>query len=515
MKKRFYSMFLACTMVLSLSACGKRDKETIAEETATNVTVYQVGSDEIEATVTYTGELKASETVGVSAKIGAKATSVYVNEGDRVTAGQVLATLDSKDLQLAYDQVLAAFNSATANYNMIVNSSTKQSAAGAKQNLESAEIAYNTAKTNYDRESQLYAQNSNVKLAEQSYQDAQSGYQRAKELYDQDTALIAAKNALTSAQDNLMRTQKLFDMGAATQVELDAATQSVQNAQANVDAQEASKQSSIDTAYSAMLQAEENLKTVRVTASAAVDAAKNALDQAEFARNTARENISLTETANAESIKTAKAGVASAKANLASAENNLNNTRITAPIDGYIAGKNLNAGQMASPGIELFNIKNSGNINCEINVTESVIPYITQGTPARISVKSAGVENVSGTVTLVNTVKNDATGMYKVQVSIPNPDNTLKVGMFVDVTLVTQQASDSLTIPSEAIMQDGSTLYVYKAHGDTAEKCEIITGIKTDDKTEVLSGLLAGDQIILSGKEYLSEKNNKIKIADE
>ena len=52
MKKRFYSMFLACTMVLSLSACGKRDKETTAEETATNVTVYQVGSDEIEATVT-------------------------------------------------------------------------------------------------------------------------------------------------------------------------------------------------------------------------------------------------------------------------------------------------------------------------------------------------------------------------------------------------------------------------------------------------------------------------------
>jgi HlyD family secretion protein len=513
MKKEIISILLAASFLAAVSGCGKKDENPVSADAASvNVSVFNAETGPIEKSVSYTGEVKAFESVGVSAKVSAKAVSVAVKEGDRVSAGQVLATLDSKDIKLSYDQVLASYNSAVANYNMVVNSSTAQASAGARQKLESAQLAYDSARTAYDREKQLYEQNSAVKLAKQAYTDAAANYDRAKELYDRDTALIAAKNSLSSAQDALSRTEKLFDMGAATQLELDNAKKTVENAQANINSLEASKQGSIDSAYTAMVQAEENLKSTQINASAAVDAAKSSFENAEFSLKTAKENISLTETSNSESIKTAKAGVDSAKANLAIAENNLNNTKITAPISGYISSKKVSTGQMVVSGAEIFNIKNSSNIDCEIKVTESVIASVNQGTPATVSVKSAGVENISGSVTTVNPVKDEATGMYTVRVSIPNENNLLKIGMFVDVKLITDSAASAVIIPSEAIMQDQDSLYVYVADGDTAKKCIIETGIENDDKTEIVSGLSDGDRVIISGKDYLSEKNNKIKI---
>jgi len=510
--KRIISFMIASAMLFSIAGCGKKKEASGENMNAANVSVYRATSEQIEDTVTYTGEIKAFESVGIAAKVSAKVTEVMVQEGDRVTAGQVLAKLDEEDIRLSYNQVQASYNSAVANYNMVVNSSTVQASTGAKQKLESAQIAYDAAKSAYDREVQLNAQNSNVKLAEQAYQDASAAYERAKNLYDQDTSLVAAKNALTSAQDALNRTEKLFEMGAATQLELDQAKQNAQNAQANVDNLEVSKQASLDAAHMQMLQAQENLKTAQVNVNAALDHAKNTLDNAAFALDSAKEAVTLTEVSNAETIKNAKAGVDAARANLALAENNLKNTSIIAPIDGFVASNSANVGQMAVAGYDLFQIKNSSDINCEINVTESVITSVTAGTPAMISVKSAGVENVSGTVTLVNTVKNDATGMYKVQVTIPNADNQLKVGMFVDVELVTGQAEGAVVIPSEAIIWEQEEAYVFVAEGETAMRVPVVTGIENDEMTEIISGVSAGDEVVVKGKEYLSEKNNQIKI---
>ena len=247
------------------------------------------------------------------------------------------------------------------------------------------------------------------------------------------------------------------------------------------------------------------------------DAAKIRLDNAELNYTSAKENLDLqTGVTSEKTIMSASAAVQAAKATLDIAENNLKNTSIVAPISGFVSSRNLVKGQMVSPGIEIFSIKNTGSVDVKINVTETDIPYIKVGTPAQISVKSASIGPVEGAVSAAEQAKNDQTGLFGVKISIPNEDGKIKAGMFADINLVLEISENAVAIPSEAIMQKGEEFYVFVASkdGKTAEKKVVIKGIENTEMTEILSGIDEGEKVILKGKEYLSEKNNKIRITD-
>lgn len=568
MKKRIISSILIAAMVLSLASCGKKE-ETSAEpvEVATNVTVYQAGTGNLSTTVTYTGEIKPYEEVGVAAKVSGTVSKVYVEEGQYVNAGDTLFTIDDKDLKLQYQQVLASYNSAKAGYDKTVTAGAQQSETQVSQaynaatleleaaqksysrelqlyqsgaNVTTAELAYKDATDAYNREKQMYDDQSNVIVAQTAYDNALAAYNRTKELYDNDTSLIAARNGLKQAEDNLARVKELFNMGAATQLDVDNSTTAVENARASLQSLEASQKAQLDGAQAALTQAEEGLRTVNTTSSAAVDAAfsamrraeenlnsvrtnaKAALDAAESrlknaqnAVQAAKENMDLTiNVVNPQNNKTAKASLDSAKAALDISQNNINNAVIKSPISGYVSTKLVNEGQVISPNVAMITIENANSVNAEINVTESVISRLQLGTPATIAVRSAGIEEIHGTVSMLNTAKNDK-GMYTVQINIPNDNNVLKIGMFADITLITADLADVIKIPSEAIMQSNEgEKYVYVANGDIAEKRVIAEGLSDEESTQIISGINSGDNIIIKGKEYLSEKNNKISIVE-
>lgn len=452
-----------CICFCALSACSSGGKTQTTATTGINVTVYKAAEGGIESTVSYTGTLAAAESVSVSSKVSAKAESVPVKEGDYVNAGDVLARLDATDIRLSYEQALAAYESAVAGYNSVTRSSSRQQKAQANQALLSAQTAYDQAKANYDREKILFENASNLKLAEQSYNDAKAAYDRTKQL---------------------------FDMGGASQLELDGS-------------------------YSALVSSEENYKTVTATLSAAFDAARTALANAENALSNAKENVTLTENAAAASVETATASVNSARAALNIAQNSLSNTTITAPISGYVSKSNVSNGQMVAAGTVAFEIKNTDMIDAEIHVTESVIPLIDIGTKALISVSSVGITDLEGAVTLVNPVKDDMTGLYTIKVSIDNSNSAINAGMLADITLTTASHDDIIKIPSRALINDGDDYFVYIADGNTAKKKEVTIGVSDDAYTEITTGILAGDSVIVDGKDYLSEKNNEINITGD
>lgn len=458
--KKAAAAIIAATMLVTLVGCGEQPvKETT--QTATNITAYTVTSGDIANNGSYTGEIKEGGIAGVSAKVSAKVIGINVDEGSYVNAGDVLAVLDSSDIQLSYNQALAAYNSAKANYDMTANSTTVQAETQARQAVSSAQIEHDNALASYNRE---------------------------KALYDGDTSLVAARNALNDANLNYSRMQQLFALGSVSQIELDAAKTAAENAQASVSSLEAAKQSTLEAAKTRYDNAVNNLKS-------------------------AKETLNLTvNVTNEKSTSVAEANVASAKAALDIASHNLANTSITAPISGYIATKNLKNGQMTSPGIEIFSIVSTNSVEAEFNVTESVIPFVKVGTPAVVSVKSAGINDIEATVTSVNQTKNAQTGLYTVKVSIANSDNLLKVGMFADVKLTLETSENVVYIPLDAVLQADDTMYVYVTDGTTATKRELTLGISDGEYTEVTSGLSAGEQIVVKGKEYLSETNNLVNI---
>ena len=465
MKKRIISLIAAISMLAALSACGKKEEQaTDAEvETGTNVTAYTITAEGIESTVTYTGEIKSSDSVSVSSKASGTAKSVNAELGSYVKAGDVLLTVDSTDYQLQYNQALASYNSANAAYNSTVGGSQQQSVNKLRDAVTSAQTEYDNALSNYNRE---------------------------KTLYDNNTNLVSAKNALEDAKSNYERTKSLYELGAASETSLNSTRIAYENAEA------------------AVASTENNLKT-------SLETAKSRLDSAEVNLASAKENYDLTvNILNPESEATAKAQVASAKAALDIAKNALDNTTVRAPISGYVSAKNISKGEMVAQGVTIFEISDISTVVGEISVTESVISSGKVGTPARIAVKAADVEGISGSVSLVNTVKNDATGLYTVRVSIPNKDSVLKAGMFAEISLVTASVKDAVTVPSDAVMQEKSDFYVYVIDeaSSTAERRDVVIGISDDNKTEITGGLSIGETIVVSGKEYISEKNNIVNI---
>ena len=398
MKKIIAYIAVLCLVITSFCGCKKEEIEKT--NTATNVTVHEISANDINSEVNYTGEIKALEESDVAPKITATIKSFNCEIGDFVNEGDVLAVLDDTDYLIAYNQALAAYNTAYGSFQqMTLQLSTA---------VSTAQMEYDNALLNYNRQKTLY------------------------------------------------------DAGAISKITLETA--------------------------------------------------QTRLNTAELNLNSAKKNYDIAITST---YATAKASVDSAQAVLDSATNNLNNTVIKAPIAGYVASKNGTLGQVAAAGSPMFSIKSTDVVNVEISVTESVIPYITLGTRATVSVSTASLDNINGEVSVVNTVKNAQTGMYTVKIKIDNKDNLLKLGMMADVVLETQSKSGVIVIPRSSIMQDDEGYSVYVVKDNKAEKRTITIGITNNDFTEVTSGLSAGETVVVSGKEYISEENNIVNIVEE
>ena len=478
--KKILCLVLALAMSMSLASCKKKDDQAAAEPTAapTNVTVQTADLGTIMNSVTNTGEVVPVEEVAVSAKLSGKAVSSNVTVGKYVSAGDVLFSIEDTDYRLQVNQAKAAlesaqagYESAQAGYNSTVGGTQQQSIQQVEQALTSAKLGVESAQQNYDRQKQLRDNNSNVILAQNAYNDAKAAYERTK---------------------------SLFDMGAATQVAL-------------------------DSAQTAMLQAEENLKTTEVTANASLEAAETSLKNAQEALDSAQKNYDLTinvlnpdrEKTAKSSVQTAASSIQSAKAAYDLAANTLSNTVVRAPISGYVTSSNVTVGQMVQAGSPMVNIIDTHSMDIKLKVTESVVTGISAGSEAQISVKSAEIEGLSGTVATVSPSKDAQTGLFEVTINVPNSEGILKGGMFADVEIITEKYEGLLCIPSTAVVSEDDKSYVYVEQSGNAVKKEVTLGKSDDTSVEVLSGVSQGENVIVKGKEYITESNTAVKIVTE
>ena len=77
------------------------------------------------------------------------------------------------------------------------------------------------------------------------------------------------------------------------------------------------------------------------------------------------------------------------------------------------------------------------------------------------------------------------------------------------------KSTEAIVVSSDALLEaEDGTKYVYIVDGDNAKRADVVTGIVTDEVVEIISGISVGDKVIVSGKEYISEKNTAIKIVD-
>ncbi len=180
--------------------------------------------------------------------------------------------------------------------------------------------------------------------------------------------------------------------------------------------------------------------------------------------------------------------------------NNLGeNTRLTSPISGVVTARNYDPGDMAS-GLPILTIENINPVKVIINVSESFYSQVTKGMPATVQVDALANENFEGKISLIHPTLNSVSHTFPVEIEVNNTDQRLRPGMFSRVTM-NFGTNDRPLVPDMAVLkQTGSNdRYVFVEKDGKAFYTLVQLGTRIEDKYEIVSGLSAGDRVIVQG----------------
>ena len=184
-------------------------------------------------------------------------------------------------------------------------------------------------------------------------------------------------------------------------------------------------------------------------------------------------------------------------------------SNIKAPFSGVVTNTFVKEGDMANPGMPLVSVEGASKLQVMAMVSENDIVSIKKGMPVSVLVKSSN-EKLSGKVSEVSISATNTGGQYLVKIDLGKTDNTVLSGMFVNVQFpvankVTTSKSELLLVPESALVKQGQLTGIYTiGTGKVAILRWLRTGKNFGDQVEVLSGLSANEQYIVSadGKLY-------------
>jgi HlyD family secretion protein len=243
-----------------------------------------------------------------------------------------------------------------------------------------------------------------------------------------------------------------------------------------------------------------------VVSQSALDDAEKDYRMAVNKQNVARAQMTVLQAKIAQS----QAQVAEDQANLKQLEEQLSYTDITSPIDGIVLSRDVEIGDAVSSILVLgssatlvMTIGDTSQVYVKGKVDESDIGRVYMGQPARIKVESFKDKTFKGVVTKISPmgVEKDNVTTFEVRVSIDNPGGELKAEMTANAEIILDEHKNVLQIPEGSIIYDKdrkASVEVPDPKGkDGQRKVAINIGISNGAKTEVLSGLKEGDQVIL------------------
>ena len=277
----------------------------------------------------------------------------------------------------------------------------------------------------------------------------------------------------------------------------------------------------VDEAQAAVHHAEEEIQRSKSDVSraeadnVALHANANRLEQASKSRpgliaQQELDDATAKDRASAAQVDAAKSALAAAQQELAVAKANqqhyaaLNGySNIVAPYDGVVTWRFSDTGSLvqagtsngnAQPVVTLAEVK---VLRLRIPVPESLAAKVRVGDTADVAVQATG-EHFTGKVTRFTDALDPSTRTMQVEIDVPNPNYRLQAGMYADVQLRANAIPNALTVPIQAVRRTdtGASVLIVNSQ-NKVESRDIRIGIESPSRVEVISGLQAGDQVIV------------------
>ncbi len=208
------------------------------------------------------------------------------------------------------------------------------------------------------------------------------------------------------------------------------------------------------------------------------------------------------EAVSKEAFQEAETDLATLKAEMDMIEAQIAQTELRAPFSGIIGLRKVSVGAYVSPSTDIALLTKNQPLKVELSVPERYAGTLKPGAP--ISFTAEGdLSQRKAKVYATDSHVDSETRAYKVRALYDNPGGKLLPGRYVNVTLTTQEYTDALAIPSEAIVSEMGVDKVFVYRNGIATPTEIIKGLRTENLVQVLRGLEVGDTVITTGTMQL------------
>ncbi|MFB3777688.1 MAG: efflux RND transporter periplasmic adaptor subunit [Bryobacteraceae bacterium] len=204
----------------------------------------------------------------------------------------------------------------------------------------------------------------------------------------------------------------------------------------------------------------------------------------------------------------ARATYEQAAAGERAARKRLADTVLTAPADGYVAGRSVEAGDMAAAGRPAFQIVKLDPVEVLVGVPETDIHLVRPGQKATVRIPALPGQTFTGSVRVINVAADPSTRSYMVRIAVPNPKRVLRLGMIAEAEIQGDQPRTVMTLPGDAIVRDAqgaTTVFVYFPNQGRVYARRVETGTVFGTEVQIKSGLDGTESVVVAGQHKLRE----------
>lgn len=436
---------LLAPVALLLSACGLVNPQPPATPTAIPTAIaprqptYTVQRGPIERKIEFLARIQAVEDQPLAFEVEGRIARVNVGIGDEVTEGQVLAELDTSDLKNQIEQARVEFLTAQ----MVLS----RTLATFTETLQAAEIDLDVAQL---RLAQARARNfgpsielakAEIARAERALADANAGLNSARNNEADRDMIPGFERMVLDAQIALARAraeyERLLQEQAAHQFDISILAKEVERAKLALSR----VQSSIDP----------NLER-------AVEVGRLTLERLEA---------------------------------------QLSRAQIVAPFDGRVSSHNLTVGKTVRAFDPVIIISKPGGLEAAAELSQSRLVEIAVGQPVSVTLNSVPGKVYRGVVRRLPQTGTATTATDRsVRVTVEDADADLKEGDLARVTIITARKDSALWLPPQAIRNFQGRRFVVVRDNEGERRADVKLGLQSDDRVEILSGVLEGQVVI-------------------
>ena len=407
-----------------------------------------VRKDTLQVTVNANGSLSPGEETAVAFSAGGRVAEVFVEEGDVVQEGDILARLDDAD---AREAVLdAEFQVAQAEVNLAL-ARIESDAGLTRANLESAELDYERAVAqSATTDDQLTSAVVRLEQAWEGLADAQEDYDNAwDEARDWEADVKWLKDRLESDRE-------------VTERNLEAARDELRLAKAN-----------------------HNLAVADISDAPIREAAIKVINA-----QIALEDEPL-------QLRQLAISLEQAQLKLDAALRALADLTLVAPVGGTVTTLNIRPGEMAGASQVAVVLSDLAALQVDINLDETDVAQVQLGQEVIVSLDAFPGVELGGEVSYIAPTAQVQSGvvLYPVRIALGLTELPVRAGMTAGVDIVMVSQESALIVPLRAIQSEGGASYVSRRSPDGFERVEVSLGVMTDTEVEITDGLSDGDVI--------------------